>query len=66
MDREYHYLTRFQRNITQASAESSSVASRAEMLEEELERWMQTRELRGDAAWRENNPGLEPSVESRR
>ena len=66
MDREYHYLTGFQRNITQASAESSSVAARADMLEEELERWMQTRELRGDAAWKENNPGLEPSVESRR
>ena len=66
MDREYHYLTGFQRNITQASAESSSVASRADMLEEELERWMQTKELRGDAVWKENNPGLEPSVESRR
>ena len=36
------------------------------MLEEELERWMQTKELRGDAVWKENNPGREPSVESRR
>ena len=66
MDREYHYLTGFQRNITQASAESSSVASRTDMLEAELERWMQTKELRGDALWKENNSGLEPSVESRR
>ena len=66
MDREYHYLTRFQRNITQASAESSSVASRAEMLEEELERWIETGDLGGDAAWRENNSGFEPSEASRR
>ena len=36
------------------------------MLEAELERWMQTKELRGDALWKENNSGLEPSVESRR
>ena len=66
MDREYHYLTGFQRNITQASAENSSVASRAAMLEEELERWMETKELRGDAVWKEKNPRLKPSVESRR
>ena len=66
MDREYHYLTGFQRNITQASAEGSSVASRAHMLEKQFERWMQTKQLRGDAAWKDNNPGLEPSVESRR
>ena len=66
MDREYHYLTGFQRSITQASAESSSVASRAIMLEEEHKRWMETKELRGDAVWKKNNPGLDPSVESRR
>ena len=66
VDSEYHYLTEFQRNITQASAESSSVAKRADMLEEELERWRTSGQLRGDEEWAMRNPGSEPSEESRR
>ena len=65
VDREYHYLTEFQRNITQASAESSSVLARASMLESEFNRWRQSNELRGDAEWREGHPDTDPSVESR-
>ena len=65
VDPEYHYLTEFQRTITQASAESSSVAKRADMLEGEFSRWRQSKELRGDAGWKERNPNSDPSVESR-
>ena len=65
VDPEYHYLTEFQRSITQASAESSSVLARANMLESELSRWRQSKELRGDAEWKERHPGTDPSVESR-
>ena len=65
LDLEYHYLTDFQRNITQASAESSSVAKRADMLEQELELWYETTGLRGDAAWKRRHPDRDPSLESR-
>ena len=65
VDPEYHYLTEFQRTITQASAESSSVLARANMLESEFSRWLQSKELRGDADWRERHSGADPSVESR-
>ena len=65
VDLEYRYLTDFQRNITQASAESSSVEARSQTLKEELERWHQLTELRGDAEWKERNPGLDPRQESR-
>ena len=63
VDREYHYLTEFQRNITQASAESSSVTKRAAMLEQGLVEWSQSEELPGDAAWKERHPGCDPSRE---
>lgn len=66
IDEEYHYLTGFQRNITQASAESSSVEARAKMLEEEFDRWRQSEELRGDAEWKNRHVRLDPSAESRR
>ena len=65
VDREYYYLTNFQRNITQASAERSSVASRASMLEQEFERWQTSEELSGDAEY-EGRTGLDPREESRR
>ena len=64
VDQEYHYLTNFQRNITQASAESSSVAARAEVLEREFARWEETNELTGDAEWKERNGG-DPHAASR-
>ncbi len=64
IDPEYHYLTEFQRNITQASAESSSVEARATMLEEGLTRWREIRELRGDSDWKKKNPNLDLSNES--
>ena len=63
VDQEYHYLTDFQRNITQASAESSSVEARAQTLEEEFTRWLKSGEIRGDAEWKERT-GLDPSTES--
>ena len=66
IDPGYHYLTEFQRNITQASAESSSVESRARMLEEELTHWRQFNTLTGDEDWNKRHPGLDPSVESRK
>ena len=66
VDIEYHYLTDFQRSITQASAESSSVYARARTLEEEFVRWRQSTELRGDAEWKERHPGLDPSIECRK
>ena len=65
VDQEYHYLTEFQRNITQASAESSSVAARSEVLESEFNRWKDTGKLRGDAEWNKRT-GLDPSTESRK
>ena len=65
VDREYHYLTDFQRNITQASAERSSVAARASMLEQEFERWQSSGELYGDAEYQART-GLDPREESRR
>ena len=65
VDPEYRYLTDFQRHVTQASAEGSSVDARAQTLEEEFERWRQLHELRGDAEWKEQHPGLDPSEESR-
>ena len=63
VDQEYRYLTDFQRNLTQASAESSSIAARAEMLETEFARWLETGKLRGDEDF-ERRTGLSPSAES--
>ena len=63
-DREYRYLIEFQRNITQASAESSSVAARAKMLEEGFGEWRTSSQLPGDAVCL-GRTGLDPSEESR-
>ena len=65
MDPAYHYLSDFQRSLTQASAESSSVAARAKTLQEEFDRWRDSTELRGDAEWIERHPGCDPRQESR-
>ena len=65
VDQEYHYLTDFQRSITQASAESSSVEARAQTLGEEFTRWLESGELRGDSEWKERT-SLDPSTESRK
>ena len=65
IDPAYYYLSDFQRNITQASAESSSVAARARTLKEEFDRWCQSSAFRGDAEWEEQHPGLDPRQESR-
>ena len=65
IDQEYYHLSEFQRNITQASAESSSVEARAKMLEEERGHWRQFKNLSGDEDWKERHPGRDPSVESR-
>lgn len=65
IDPAYYYLSDFQRNITQASAESSSVAARARTLKEEFDRWCQSSTFRGDAEWKEQHPGLDPRQESK-
>ena len=65
MDPAYRYLLDFQRSITQASAESSSVRARATTLKEEFDRWCQSGEFSGDVGWRERHPGLDPRQESR-
>ena len=65
VDQEYLYIMEFQRNITQGSAERSSVQKRANMLEEEFKRWHESKELRGDAGWKAQNPGSDPSKASR-
>ena len=65
VDYEYHYLIEFQRHITQASAERSSVKARADLLEEEFDRWIECRRLKGDLSWASNHSGEEPSVVSR-
>lgn len=64
-DREYHYLIDFQRSIAQASAESYSVATRAEVLGEEFKRWRTTGKLKGDAEWAMQNSDSDPSKASR-
>ena len=64
-DQEYHYLTDFQRSITQASAESSSVEARAQTLEEEFARWLDDGKLRGDTELKERKD-LDASVECRK
>ena len=65
-DREYYYLLEFHRSISQASAESYSVDARANVLEEEFERWRDSKVLRGDSDWTMQNQGRNPSDESRR
>ena len=65
IEQEYRYLSDFQRNITQASAEKSAVAARHELLREQYQRWPESQGLRGDPEWIERNPGSHPSTESR-
>ena len=65
IDHEYRYLIGFQRYITQASAESSSVEARAKMLEEGLDHWRASSQLPGDAEY-QGRTGLDPSEEARR
>ena len=65
MDPAYYYMSDFQRSITQASAESSSVAARAKILREEFEMWGDSKKLKGDAEWMERHPGCDPRQESR-
>ena len=64
IDQEYRYLTDFQRNVTQASAESSAVAARAEVFAREFSHWVDTKELMGDSEYKKRT-GLDPSTESR-
>ena len=63
-DREYHYLLEFQRNISQASAESYSVEARADLLKDEFEYWVQTGELRGETDLKQKDPTRDPKRES--
>ena len=64
-DREFRYLTDFQRSISQASAESYSVETRAQLLEDGFKHWRESKILKGDSEWKELHPGLDSSSESR-
>ena len=63
MEQEYHYLIGFQRSISQASAEKSSVKARADLLEAELSHWLDTKQLKGDSELMKEFQGREPSKE---
>ena len=65
VDLEYRYLLEFQRHLTQASVEKPAFSERARILEQEFDFWSASKELTGDAKWREANPGEEPSEISR-
>jgi len=64
VDSEYRYLIDFQRHVTQASVEKPAVAARAKVLETEFDRWLETKEIRGDAEYRARTNG-EPGRECR-
>ena len=63
-DQEYYYLLEFQRNISQASAESYSVEARADLLKDEFEYWVQNGELRGETDLKQKDPKRDPKRES--
>ena len=56
-DEEYYYLVEFQRQVTQASVERPAVTKRSATLEAELQRWKDSRKLRGDSEWSERHGG---------
>ena len=60
VDPEYRYLMDFQRHVTQASVEKPAVEARANTLQEEYARWLESGALRGDDEYRKRT-GLEPS-----
>jgi hypothetical protein len=59
VDSEYRYLIDFQRHLTQASVEKRAVSERARVLREELGRWKDVGEYRGDAEYRKRT-GSDP------
>lgn len=65
IEEEYQDLLRFQRGITQASAEKSSVEERADVLERELIQWRKSKQLSGDIEWTKKYPDRDPSQECR-
>ena len=54
VDQEYRYLVDFYRHVTQASVEKPAVKARAEVLEEEFDRWKNMGLLKGDKEYKEN------------
>ena len=63
-DRDYYYLLEFQRNISQASAESNSVKARADLLRKEFDNWKRKGELKGDTNLKERDSKRDPPKES--
>ena len=57
VDIEYRYLVDFQRHITQATVEKPAVERRARVMQEEYDRWIESRKLRGDQEWEDRHPG---------
>ena len=66
IDPVYHYLSDFQRSITQASAEKSAIESRIEILRREMDNWYSRGTLSGDLDWKNRHPDLDPGEESRK
>ena len=64
IDDEFRDFTNFQRYVTQASAESSSVEARTKFLEQEFQHWQETGQLKGDEAWQKRNPDSDLRKES--
>ena len=64
IDKEYRYLSEFQKHVTQASVERAAFVARPETLLAEFERWEQEDVLRGDNDYRART-GSDPSEESR-
>ena len=60
---EYQYLHNFQRGITQASAEKSSMEERDAVLEKDLKQWRASKQLSGDIEWQRKYPERDPSEE---
>ena len=57
MDEEYGYLVEFQRYVTQAAVEKPALRGRHRIIEELFELWRASREIRGDATFRERGVG---------
>jgi hypothetical protein len=60
---EYHYLIDFQKHVTQASVERPAVEARHQTLADELARWRESGELKGDSTYRAS--GNDPTADCR-
>jgi len=61
-DQQYRYIIDFQKHITQASVEKPAVDARHRVLEAEFKRWLETRQIDGDAAYAKST-GRDPAID---